>query len=152
MPFVRIVPDSYDLVHEPNSIAIITLIGYDNVTLTSYAAAVSLSRNPTLEYELSFWIVETTGSDVYELWDGRSTKFLRGRDRKFALDVIATASKLCVDRLRPAEMLMMTYASELPEKALLKYRDVAKAIQNSGYQVHETDSYYGMRLWSFERL
>lgn len=152
MPFVRIVPDSYDLVHESNSVALINLIGYDNTTLTSYAAAVSLSRNPTLEYELSFWIVETIGDDAYELWDGRSTKFLRGADRRFALDVIATASKLCVDRLRPAEVLMMTYASELPEKALTKYRRVAQAIRNSGYQVRETESYYGIRLWSFERL
>lgn len=153
MAFVRTLPSHFNLVHLNSAVTSILMIGYDDDETTTYSAAVSLSRNPTLEYELSFWVVETTGDgDAYELRDGRSTRFLRGSDRKFTLDVIATAAKLCVDRLLPVQIHMLTYESGLPEKALIKYRHIARHIQISGYQVREAESYYGKRLWAFERL
>lgn len=129
-------------------------IGHDPENGHLYSAQVSLIRLEPFEgpnkSELLFDIVEAN-NDVSQFIDnGLETKrFLIGPDRTAVLEVIFRVTATIVSQRQPDAIVMTTFQSNLPDKALNKYGYISDAIRSVGYQGGESNSFNGQRIWMF---
>lgn len=129
-------------------------IGHDPENGHLYSAHVSLIRLEPFEgpnkSELLFDIVETNDDGPQFIDNGLETKhFLVDQDRTAVLEVICEVTANIVSQRQPDAIVMTTSQSNLPVKALNKYRDVSEAIRSVGYEGGEGNSFHGQRIWMF---
>jgi hypothetical protein len=129
-------------------------IGHNPESGHLYSVHVSLIRLEPFEgfnnSELMFDIVEKNNDGSLFFNNGLETQdFLVGPDRTAALEVICEVTASIVSQQQPDAIVMTTFQTNLPDKALNKYRCVSRAIVSAGYKGGEGNSFDGQRIWMF---
>lgn len=129
-------------------------IGHDPENGHLYSAHVGLIRLKPFEgpnnSELMFDIIETNDDGSQFIDNGLETlHFLVGPDRNAVLEVICGVTANLVSQRQPDAIVMTTSQSNLPGKALRKYKYVSEAIRSAGYEGGEGNSFNGQRIWMF---
>jgi hypothetical protein len=129
-------------------------IGHDSSIDVQYNAIVTLIRlepfDGDYKAELMFDIVEAAPEGSTYFYDGLDTeKFLLGGDREVVLEVICSATENIVAQRQPDAIVMSSFQTNLPDKALVKYMGVSNAIRGAGYEGGEGNTFQGQHIWMF---
>lgn len=158
MPFILDICDDepFEIRVHKNDLEILATvpIGHDPENGHLYSAHVGLIRLEPFEgpnkSELLFDIIETNDDGSQFIDNGLETqRFLVGPDRTAVLEVICGVTANIVSQRQPDAIVITTSQSNLPDKALNKYKYISDAIRSVGYEGGEGNSFYGQRIWMF---
>jgi hypothetical protein len=138
-----------------NAYQIVVNVGCDHALGRTYSIAVGLEPLPGGVLEYYFYIVDLEEkTDHYRTcYSGlESTTILPKVQRGAILRAVLHATKLLLGQVNPATVNWCTYDRNLPEKALVKYSQVVRVFEASGYKVEAGEPHNGQYFWSAERL
>lgn len=127
-------------------------IGYDDHDDRVYQLFVSFGRAPggIVEYSFCITCIHNDGV-VHDFWDSKVVAgVIPSKDRVLILQLLLDATKRLIKETNYPEVTMHTFATNLPPKALVKYRYIAQIFMNEGYKVREKEK-RGQHIWWFER-
>lgn len=134
-------------------------VGYDSETNYVFSTFVALA--PTAgyvdtKYDLSFAIIEASLDEAHieSRTDGLTTKaVISDRNHRSLIRMVACQSvRHLIDVAKPAVVNMVTHSSDLPEKALQKFHEIAAVFGQNGYKAGRCDPWHGHQIWLMERL
>lgn len=130
-------------------------IGYDDETQHVYSALVIFTPHPAYGdgscCELVFRVIESNhdGSYLGEFPDGLNTRriIVEPAQRAGVLDLVCYMVECHIDAVLPPAVEMVTYAENLPEKALEKFQRIASIFSGKGYRAGPADPWHGRWIW-----
>jgi hypothetical protein len=136
----------------PTLTSLVYPIGYDDVDSRTYQLFISFGTAPGGIVEYAFCIVCTYQDGVaHDIWDSQViASTIRKKHRALILALLIDATRSLIRSTQFPEITMHTFAHNLPQKALVKYRNIAQVFVDEGYTVRH-EARRGQHVWWFER-
>ena len=157
MAYTSLIQDNWhaEVFRVGNSYQVIINVGRDVALKRTFSVAVGLEPLPTGELEYFFYIVnmeEENDQSTYHMGGLETKSFIPAIARPAILRAILQATKDLLVQVNPNAVSWTTYDQNLPDKGLVKFRQVIKVFEAAGYRVEEGEPYHGRHHWHAELL
>jgi len=129
------------------------LVGYNTDSGANVFVQAALTPYLDGEPEYSFWILQRdpyTGHEQHFLSGIDVSRFIDKSDRERILTVVLAATKELLETKRPKRVYRCNNDVAPPERALEKHYAVSRVFRDAGYEVTQSDDWYGKRVWLAE--
>jgi hypothetical protein len=138
----------------PKLTSLVYPIGYDDLDGSAYQLFISFGSAPGGIIEYSFCIVCSSNDGTsHDIWDSREVAAVISKDDRAVIVILRLLLETTAHMVKSSqfpEVTMHTFARDLPQKALAKYRDIAQVFYREGYGVR-TEERRGQQIWWFDR-
>ena len=127
-----------------SSYLVVVNIGYDTVIDHTYSVMVALDTavGGGVDYIFCILDADNKANTEQQLFSGLDTTRIFTKEQRFAiLKAVFDATKLLLNQVNPERVSWFTWDADLPQKAMVKYLQLARTFEMCGYQVHASDVY-----------
>ena len=133
-------------------------LGYDPDSSLIVLMSVMLIPDESGAYELCFGIRTRSGVDAsnvssFDYSSATGKRYVPTESAQDVLDVVLAATVSLIGKVKPENVIMETFHSHLPPKAMRKYESIEEILANLSYTLteHFRDEADGKDYWSFSR-
>ncbi len=106
------------------------------------------------EMEQVFHVTYAQADDsISQYFDGLDTTRLISapEHRQMTRNALCAATHELIKRAQPESVFFVTHNNHLPDKALVKYEEIADVYRSCGYDARKGDSWHGQHIWMVKR-